>query len=318
MLSERRHSILSLVAQAYIASARPVPSAYVAEQLSVSSATVRNEFSALEEHGMLQQQHVSSGRIPSLRGLSYYASNFIPPGSLPRRQLHFISSRISEAHGADLLQDIARLAADLSGYAVVVRFSATGELRVLQVHLSVLSEERLLAVVILENGLVRQHVVELSPMPESAVIGEAEISLRQLTVPLQQLGSELYRLAHQRDGDLRRLLLALAAGAEGLYPVQLFSHGIGNLLTEPEAQDPEFVRLALQAVETPDGGAEDAPDLDLVLAESTARVRAALRIGRSRAELNLIGPVRMRYPETLRIASGIQTALGAPEARSIN
>ena len=311
MLSERRHSILCLVAQAYIESARPVPSAHVAAKLDISSATVRNEFAALEEQGLLMQQHSSSGRIPSLRGLGRYANSFMPPGSLPRRQLHFISSRIGAAHGSELLNDIARLAADLSGYAVVVRLAGTMDLRALQVHLSVLSSDRLLAVVILENGLVRQQVLELSPMPDAAVIGEAESSLRQLVVPLHQLGAALAGLAKRRDGDLRRTLLALAGIAPGLEPLQTYSHGLGNLLAEPEAQDPHFMREALQEVEAPQTGSESVPDLDLVLAENTARVRAALQFGSSRAELNLIGPVRMRYPETFRIAGGIQTALSA-------
>ncbi len=318
MLSQRRHNILNLVAQAYIATARPVASQFVAEKLAVSSATVRNEFAALEEQGMLQQQHVSSGRIPSLGGLGFYASSFIPPGSLPRWQLRFIRSRIDAVHGDDLLQGIARLAAELSGYAVVVRLPSDGNVHALQIHLSVLAAERLLAVVILENGLVRQQVVELSPMPTEDTIGEAERSLRQLSVPLEHLGTAIEQLARQRQGDLHRTLLALAAAAANLNPTQHFSHGLGNLLAEPEAQDPDFLKLAVHAVESPGSSLPNSPELDLVLADSTARVRAALRFGKMRAELNLIGPARMRYPETFRIASGIQAALGAPEARSLS
>lgn len=318
MLSERRRRILSLVAQAYIATARPVPSAQVAGKLKVSSATIRNEFAALEDLGLLLQQHVSSGRVPSLSGLGYYAKRFIPPATLPPAQRHFINSRLDMIHGDQLLQRIAQLAADLSGYAVVVRLAPDDSLHALQIHLSILSSERILAVVILENGLVRQQVLTLSPVPEFDVISEAESSLSRLSVPVGQLREATLQLATNAHGELRRLLEVLAAAYAELNTERLFTHGLSNLLEEPEAQDPAFLKLAVREVESPAPGVAQGSDLDLVLAESTARVRAALPLGKLRAELNLVGPARMRYPETFRILGGIATAVGSAATRPIS
>lgn len=317
MLSERRRRILSLVAKKYIATARPVPSAQIADRLQVSSATVRNEFAALEDEGMLLQQHVSSGRLPSLAGLDYYAKRFIPPAGLPLAQRHFISSKLQELHGDELLKRIASLAADLSGYAVVVRLAPDDSLHALQIHLSVISAERLLVVVILENGLVRQQILALAPMPSDKVISMAESSLSRLMVPFGRLGQATRQLAADADGDLRDLLLKLAGTYREMNPERLFTHGLSNLLEEPEAQDPAFLRLAVREVEAPAGGTVT-DDLDLVLAESTARVRAALPFGRLQAELNLVGPARMRYPETFRILGGIATAARSLANRPIS
>lgn len=318
MLSDRRRYILSLVAQDYIATARPVPSARVAEKLRVSSATVRNEFAALEEQGLLLQQHASSGRLPSLQGLDYYAKGFIPPATLPPSLRKFIAASLDRIYGDQLLQRVAQLAADLSGYAVVVRLAPDDTLHALQIHLSVLSSERLLAVVILENGLVRQQVLTLESMPADSVIGEAEASLSRLSLPVGRLREATLQLARSAQGDLRRFLQLLAAAWAELNPEQVFTHGLSNLLEEPEAQDPAFLKLAVREFESPAPTRNHAGDLDLILAESTARVRAALPLGSIRAELNLVGPARMRYPETFRILGGIATAVGSVDNRPIS
>lgn len=318
MLTDRRRKILRLVAHTYIATARPVPSARIAARLSISSATVRNEFAALEEHGMLLQRHVSAGRIPSSLGLDVYARSFIPPGNLSARQRLLIHSRLNDAHGDHLLQRIAQLTADLSGYAVAVRLPPDNSLRALRIHLTALSSEQLLAVVILENGLVRQQTLEARPVPQESVLDEVEASLNRLIVPLGQLRRASLGLAASSDGELKRMYRLLAEAASQLNQARVFQHGVSNLLEEPEAQDPEFLRHAVREVESSYAGATPASDLDLVLAESTARVRAVLPLGRLRAELNVIGPVRMRYGETFRIASGITAALRHGEAQDLS
>lgn len=318
MLTDRRRKILRLVAHTYVATARPVPSQRIAEQLSISSATVRNEFAVLEEQGMLLQQHISAGRIPSSDGLDFYARSFIPPGSLSSRQRRLIRTRLNDAAGDHLLQRIAQLTADLSGYAVAVRLPPDNTLHALRIHLTALSSQQLLAVVILENGLVRQQTLEASPVPAEAVLDEAEASLNRLAVPLGHLRSTSMELAANSSGELQRTFRLLAEAASRLNQARLFQHGVSNLLEEPEAQDPEFLRLAVREVEswTPDGS--PVSDLDVVLLGATARVRAVLPLGRLKAELNVIGPARMRYGETFKIAGGMAAALQSGEARDLS
>lgn len=318
MLNDRRRTILRLVAKEYIATARPVASARVAEQLDISSATVRNEFTALEESGLLEQQHVSAGRIPSSAGLGVYARLFIPPGSLSTRQRSLIRSRLLDTHGERLLQSVAQLAAELSGYAVSVRLPPDNSLHALRVHLTALSSARLLAVVILEHGLVRQQVLEADPLPGDSVISVAEERLNRLSVPLSELQANTLALAASSAGDLRRMFQLFAEAASRLNEPQVFHHGVSNLLEEPEANDPEFLRLAVREVESGGSGALTDRDLDVELAARTARVRAALPLGRLRAELNVIGPARMRYSQTFRIAGGIAAALPQPDQAELS
>lgn len=301
-MNPRTEQILELVAERHIRSAKPVPSSVIAEQLRISSATVRNEFSALEEAGYLMQPHTSAGRIPSRRGYRRYARKFLPPRTLPEAQRTLLTQSLRGAHGEGLLERVALITADLSGYTVVVTLPTDDELQMLEIHLSALSSRRTLAVVVLENGLVRQLALELSPTPSDSDLLEVESSLRRLTLPVREVPQALSDIAARAHEDVARTYRALAEAWPQMRAPRVFSGGLKHLFSEPEAADPSFVKRVLERVETPETTAEA---LALVFEESLALISAQLELGGSRASLLLLGPLRMRYPETLMIARGV-------------
>ena len=63
MLTERQKEILTLIVLEYIKLAKPVSSNLICDELKVSSATVRAEMAQLEELGLLEKTHTSSGRV---------------------------------------------------------------------------------------------------------------------------------------------------------------------------------------------------------------------------------------------------------------
>jgi heat-inducible transcriptional repressor len=309
MSGERSHLILKLVAEAYISSARPIPSSGIATRLQISSATVRNEFNILEEQGFLYQPHPSSGRVPTAKGFQAYARHFIPPRRLPFRDRQFVSRRLSKVHGESLLGEIATVAADLSSYAVVLTLPADDNLRTIEVHLSLLSSRRLLGVIVLENGLVRQISVDLDPVPNEKIISDAERHLRKLAIPVGIIPQTLVEIAKNTDRELARTLQAVARAWPEATPDRLYSQGLTNLLAEPESRDPDFVRIAVEKFEAPHASnRSDDDQLTLQLDDTLAAISAQLHIGSSRGILTLLGPARMRYPEALMIALGVSQA----------
>lgn len=346
-MNERSERILELVAAAYIRTAKPVPSARIAEQLSLSSATVRNEFCLLADEGFLHQTHVSSGRIPTVRGFRRYAEGFLPPRPLPRGARQRLAQRLSVQAGEGLLENLATVAAELSGYAVVVTLPADDHLHAVEIHLSLVTSRTLLAVVVLENGLVRELRVPLDPAPGEDVLDDAERNLRQLTLPLREVPGVLRRLARDTDPELARTLRAIAAAWPSVTPRRSAQAGLRHLLDEPEARDPDFIRLVVEHIEAPGdehdetehqaasspsgedegGGARADPGpsrtlrsvtiervgddelVRLALDEAVARVHSAVRLGPSLGTLTLLGPARMRYWAAVQVAGGIASAL---------
>lgn len=314
---ERHERILHLVADDYVRTAKPVPSAKVAAHLDVSSATVRNAFGALEDEGLLHQPHTSAGRIPTELGFRRYAHVFLPPQPLPAAAIGALQKRLAGLQGESLLQQLAQVAAELSGYAVVVSLPADDRLLAMEIHLSALHARALMAVVVLENGLVRQLRVDLDPSPDDEVLDDAERQLRQLTLPVAEVPRALAVLAEHAEPEMARTLGALRQAWPSLVSAQMVSAGLGGLLQEPEAADPGFMRLAVDQVERPvassalpgtvPGGHDD--ELLLDWQDGLVTVRAHWRSIGGAGELRLVGPARLRYGSALQVAHGVAAAV---------
>ena len=78
-LDERKTKILKAIIKTYLETGEPVGSRTISKytDLNLSSATIRNEMSDLEELGYIVQPHTSAGRIPSDQGYRFYVDHLI-------------------------------------------------------------------------------------------------------------------------------------------------------------------------------------------------------------------------------------------------
>ena len=78
-LDERKIKILDAIIRNYLATGEPVGSRTISKftDLNLSSATIRNEMSDLEEMGYIVQPHTSAGRIPSDKGYRFYVDRIM-------------------------------------------------------------------------------------------------------------------------------------------------------------------------------------------------------------------------------------------------
>ena len=85
MMDERKFRILQAIIDDYILTAVPVGSRTISKKydMGLSSATIRNEMSDLEELGYLDQPHVSAGRIPSAKAYRLYVDQLLNTGRIP-------------------------------------------------------------------------------------------------------------------------------------------------------------------------------------------------------------------------------------------
>ncbi len=70
MISERSFEVLRAIVQDYVSTREPVGSKALLERhgFGVSSATIRNDMSILEEEGLIHAPHTSAGRVPTDSG----------------------------------------------------------------------------------------------------------------------------------------------------------------------------------------------------------------------------------------------------------
>jgi len=79
-MKERTVLILQALVEDFVEHANPVASQRLLEssKFKVSSATVRNEFAALEEVGLIVSPHVSAGKIPTAKGYRFFVDEILP------------------------------------------------------------------------------------------------------------------------------------------------------------------------------------------------------------------------------------------------
>ena len=83
-MDTRAMKILAAIVDEYIRTGEPVGSKALAERedITVSSATIRNTMAALEQEGYLDHPHTSAGRVPTFKGFRFYIDNLMAPEPL--------------------------------------------------------------------------------------------------------------------------------------------------------------------------------------------------------------------------------------------
>lgn len=120
-MTPRKEKILSSVVRDFVKSGEPVGSKAIADEIGVSSATVRNEMAELIELGLLEQPHTSAGRIPSQRGYREYVDRLMQVPPLEDREKRAIDSMLlTGAYEPErLLRQACLLLAGASRYAAL-------------------------------------------------------------------------------------------------------------------------------------------------------------------------------------------------------
>jgi heat-inducible transcriptional repressor len=167
MLDERKAAILRAVVEEYIDTAQPVGSGHVAQArgVDVSSATVRNEMATLEADGYLRQPHTSAGRVPTEKGYRFFVDHMRRPARLEAQSAEEVRDFFARAHGEveQMLAATSTLLSNLTNLTSVVVAPGAGDAVIRSVQLVALSTAAALLVVVLSDGTVEKHTVELPP-----------------------------------------------------------------------------------------------------------------------------------------------------------
>ena len=120
-LDERKRKILKAIIQTYLETGEPVGSRTISKytDLNLSSATIRNEMSDLEEMGYILQPHTSAGRIPSDNGYRLYVDELMKE---KEQEIADIKNMVIERtnHMEKTLQQVVRLLATKTNYATLI------------------------------------------------------------------------------------------------------------------------------------------------------------------------------------------------------
>ncbi len=122
----RKKRVFRAVVREYVESAEPVGShtIVVKYRLGVSPATIRNDMADLEAEGLLEQPHISAGRVPTEKGYRFYVEQFVDPASAqPTGRQRLLEAFAELDKSAErVAKELARAAAELADETVLVSF----------------------------------------------------------------------------------------------------------------------------------------------------------------------------------------------------
>lgn len=159
-MTPRKEKILSSVVRGFVKSGEPVGSKAIAEEIGVSSATVRNEMSELIELGMLEQPHTSAGRVPSQRGYREYVDRLmqVPPLKDDEKR-YFDSVLAGSAYDPErLLSCVCRLLAASTRCAAAVTTPSGATARVKAVQFVQTSRRTAMLLLMSSAGTMKTRV----------------------------------------------------------------------------------------------------------------------------------------------------------------
>jgi len=336
-LNSRSSRILATVVREYINTGEPVASVVVARRgaLGLSSATVRNILSALEEQGFVSQPHTSAGRVPTDRGYRYYV-DLLLEARRPSKT-NDVEARLRREAGGDPLPDdvLAQVSHLLSAESHHVGFALSpprADARLSKVEFISLAASKAMVVIVAIGGQVMQKVVDIGePLDHEELRRAAEYVNREFHgYPLLQVRDELLgRLREEYslvDSLMRRAWDLASRSLEGTSDEHtIFVEGAATLvdaaahpgvplstlrtLLEFIEERQRLVRLLTEYLDGPGLtviiGAEH-PDPSL---RPVSLVASTYDNGHGLGSVGVIGPTRMRYPRTIAVVDDAARAV---------
>lgn len=256
-IDERKQVILKAVVIDYVRTAEPVGSHTLMAHysLGVKSATIRNEMAELAELGYLRQPHTSAGRIPSDQGYRFYVDRLMGARGLARAEAQSVRERLSPRRTQMdiILEQTCRVLSDLAQYASIATHPVFKDARISHVSLAHVGQDKLLALVVLDNGRVIHEFLELSPRSHKIdPVTATNYLMRKLNG--ETLESARAKEAATEDTMAMRELLAkvidfISRESEAVEETDVTTEGTGYIVQQPEFRDARRLEAVLGVLE---------------------------------------------------------------------
>ena len=240
-LDERKMKILQAIIRNYLETGEPVGSRTISKytDLNLSSATIRNEMSDLEEMGYIVQPHTSAGRIPTDRGYRLYVDSMMEENA---RQVEELKEMLVEKDEKmdHLLKQVAKVLAVNTNYATMVTAPRVTGNKVKFIQLSRVSEEQILVVVVAEGNIIKNTMISVSEPIDDEMMLKLNIlmntSLNGLAIDEINLAliSKMKTQAGEYGAFIGEVIDAVAETIKEDDDLEVYTSGANNIFKYPE------------------------------------------------------------------------------------
>ncbi len=325
MLNDRRQNILKIIVEDYIKTARPVGSGYVAKKLNCSSATVRNEMMYLEEVGLLEKTHISSGRVPSEKGYRYYVDELMTPKDMTREDMLKLQTifKNNTLVLSDAIKKSIEIVTEITNYTSVVLGNTSSINRLKKVEVVPLGDNKIITMIITDKGHVEHKMMIIPSNISSLEVKQTVDLINKLLIgtPIDEISSKL-------EFEVKPIIPRFVKEHEVLYDAfyNAFNEfstrssdvqfiGKNNFLKQPEFNNIEKVKEILNnfedidkvsKMEEEDNGINIYIGNESELSPDVAVIKTKYNYNGEEGTIAIIGPKRMEYDKVVGILNYIR------------
>lgn len=325
MLDDRKLKVLYAIINSYILSGEPISSRTISKiyDLGVSSATIRNEMSDLEDLGFLNKPHTSAGRVPSDKAYRLYVDSILKldNSNMDNNLKNKIKKTlIDESKELDkLLQNSAKILSKITSYTALAISPQLSKSKIKHIQLIPMENNQILLVLVNNSDIVKNTIFK----PESTISSsQLNIISNYLTqklkgVSFSEIPNEIdFKEMYTYKEILDKILPTLNDSFDIMDSIDLYSEGITQLLNFPEYKDVDKAKSIISFIENKD------LVLDVLLEDEimegikiiigneniyepikdSSIITASYSVnGKNIGKIGVIGPTRMDYLRLIKV-----------------
>ena len=318
MLTERQNTILKLIVEKYIKDPVPVGSKHISKIVKCSSATIRNEMGVLEDMGLLEKTHTSSGRIPSETGYRYYVDNLMElkkmnAEDMLKLQIIFHNQQLPLA---DCITKSLQVISDMTNYATVILGSSSHDNLLKQIEVVPIDSNSMVVIVVTDRGHVEHKEVKLDNVSLEDV--KKTVNLINNLI----IGTPIDEVSTKLEYEVKPVIGRYVSQHEQLYNAfyNVFSYfsshnvnvvGKTKFLEQPEFSNVSKIKKIFDKLDNEEVLREIKEDMDNNIKvyignesnidEDVTVIKTKFKNGADEGTLAIVGPKRMDYERVVSL-----------------
>lgn len=333
-LDDRKRIILQAIIRNYLETGEPVGSRTISKytDLNLSSATIRNEMSDLEEMGYIIQPHTSAGRIPSDKGYRFYVDTMM---ATREQEVNEMKDMLLERQDKleNLLKQVVKALAQNTQYATMISAPQVHRNKVKFIQLSRVDAGQILAVIVAEGNVIKNNILAVNQELDDETLLKLNILLNTHLngLSMEEINLGMIAAMKQQAGIhseiVSEVIDAVADAIKADEDLEIYTSGANNIFRYPELADQSKASELINAFEEKQqlGGLiqesladEGSTGIQVYIGDETpvqgmkdcSVVTATYELGEGmKGTIGIIGPKRMDYDKVIGTLRTVQNQL---------
>ena len=323
MLNGRQEKLLKIIVEDYIKTARPIGSKAICDELNCSSATVRNEMGELENLGLLEKMHTSSGRVPSEKGYRYYVDNIMKPKELNGEEMLKLQTifKNNSLVLSDAIERSMEIISELTSYTSIVLGKQSSSNKISKVEVVPVTDTHLIALVVTDKGHVEHRDVIMSDTVDMKEIQKTVEIINKMVI-----GTPINEVSAKLEYEVKPVINECIAQHDVLYNAfynafsdfsksEVHVSGTSNILMQPEFDNADRIReiiskfddkTKINSIREDDSGINIYIGSENEFDDDVTIIKTKYSINGEEGTIALIGPKRMEYERVVTLLDYIK------------